>query len=258
MKTLCCSRNHRTLIFLFLGYLLFTGVSITFSQSDNPVIRLADDVTVRKLANGVWLHTTYFDISGYRNVPANGLIVIDDNCAMMIDLPWTDKQAGVLFDWVAREQKAKILKVVPTHFHIDCAGGLAEAHRRGAESFALNKTVELLKKENKPVPQNWFTERISLSCGQMRVELAFLGGGHTVDNIVAWIPSRKILFAGCLIKSLNARNIGNIEDADLNAYPITLKKVKAAYPDAKIVVPGHGRPGGLDLIDHTIKLCNNR
>ncbi|MBN2314957.1 MAG: subclass B1 metallo-beta-lactamase [Sedimentisphaerales bacterium] len=219
---------------------------------------MADDVVVRKLAEGVWLHTTYYDLANYKNVPANGLIVIDGQYAVMIDLPWTDAQAGVLFDWVAREQKAAIRKVVPTHFHIDCAGGLAEAHRRGAESFALKKTVELLKKENKPVPQNWFTEKMSLSCGQLCVELAFLGGGHTVDNIVAWIPSKKILFAGCLVKSLNAKNIGNIEDADLDAYPTTLRKVKETFSNAKIVIPGHGRPGGLDLIDHTIKLCNNR
>ncbi len=258
MKTRCGARSRRTHIVLLLGYMLSTCVSITYSQSDNAVIRLSEDVTVRKLAEGVWLHTTYFDLANYKNVPANGLIVMDGQCAVMIDLPWTDKQAGVLFDWVAREHKSAIRKVVPTHFHIDCAGGLAEAHRQGAESFALRKTVELLKEESKPVPQNWFTERISLSCGRLRVELAFLGGGHTVDNIVAWIPGRKILFAGCLIKSLNARNIGNIEDADLNAYPITLKKVKETYPDAKIVVPGHGRSGGLDLIDHTIRLCNNR
>ncbi len=40
------------------------------------------------------------------------------------------------------------------------------------------------------------------------------------------------------------------------AYPATLKKVKAAYARARIVVPGHGDPGGPELIDHTLKLCN--
>ena len=246
------------LVLLSLSFVLGVNVLPVRSQADNSEIRLADDVVVRRLADDIWLHTTYFDITGYKHVPANGLIVIDGKHAMMIDLPWTDEQAGVLFDWVTREQKATIQKVVPTHFHIDCAGGLAEAHRRGADSFALEKTVEILKRTNKPVPKNWFTERMSLSCGDNCVELAFLGGGHTVDNIVAWIPARKILFAGCMVKSLNAKNIGNTEDADLVNYPITLKKVKERYSDAKIVVPGHGQPGGLDLIDHTIKLCNNR
>jgi metallo-beta-lactamase class B len=238
--------------------LICTGLSTAHAQSDNVGIKLADDVTVIRLAEGVWLHTTYFDIAGLKHVPANGLIVIDGKYAMVIDLPWTNEQAGVLFDWVAREHKATIQKVVPTHFHIDCAGGLAEAHRRGADSFALEKTVEILKRTNKPAPRNWFTERMSLNCGDTRVELAFLGAGHTVDNIVAWIPARKILFGGCLVKSLNAKDIGNTEDADLVNYPTTLKKVKERYSDAKIVVPGHGQPGGLDLIDHTIRLCNNR
>jgi metallo-beta-lactamase class B len=253
--------NHvriiRNFAFLLQACFVCVWLSTTYAQSDNAGIPLSEDVTVKRLVEGVWLHTTYFDISGYKHVPANGLIIVDGEHAMMIDLPWTDEQAGILFDWIVREQKASIQKVVPTHFHIDCAGGLAEAHRRGADSFAVEKTAELLEKTNKPVPRNWFTERMSLSCGNIRVELAFLGGGHTVDNIVAWIPARKILFAGCLVKSLNAKDIGNTEDADLINYPITLKKVKERYPDAKIVVPGHGRPGGLDLIDHTIRLCQN-
>jgi len=234
-----------------------TVLLTAYAQSDDAGIPISDNVTVRRLADGVWLHTTCFDIADYKNVPANGLIIIDGKHAMMIDLPWTDEQAGVLFDWITREHNAVIQKVVPTHFHIDCIGGLAEAHRRGADSFALEKTVEILKRTNKPLPKNWFTERMSLGCGDTRVELAFLGGGHTLDNIVAWIPAKKILFAGCLVKSLNAKDIGNTEDADLINYPETLKRVKERYPDAKIVVPGHGEPGGLDLVDHTIRLCNN-
>jgi metallo-beta-lactamase class B len=253
-----CFQIVRNFAFFSLICSICTGPSTARAQSDDVEIRLNDNVTVKRLAEGVWLHTTCFDIGDLKRVPANGLIIIDGEHAMMIDLPWTDEQAGTLFDWVAREQKASIQKVIPTHFHIDCAGGLAEAHRRGADSFALEKTAEILERTNKPVPRNWFTERMSLSCGSIRVELAFLGGGHTVDNIVAYVPARKILFAGCLVKSLNAKDIGNTEDADLVNYPITLKKVKERYSDAKIVVPGHGRPGGLDLIDHTIRLCNNR
>jgi metallo-beta-lactamase class B len=81
--------------------------------------------------------------------------------------------------------------------------------------------------------------------------------GHTVDNIVAWIEGRKVLFSGWLVKSVNAGNLGNTSEADLVSYPVTLKKVKEKYSSARIVVPGHGRPGGIDLITHTIALCNN-
>ena len=177
---------------------------------------------------------------------------------MMIDLPWTDEQTGLLFDWVGKVHGAKVETVVPTHSHIDCAGGLAEAHRRKADSFASDKTVEILKRTNKPVPKNWFSRRLSLACGQTRVELAYFGAGHTIDNITVWIPEKKILFAGCMVKSRNAQNLGNTKEADLDQWPKTLKKVREAYSEAKIVIPGHGRYGGTVLIDHTIELCENR
>ena len=243
---------------LLLVYLLGVNILVTYAQSADGVVKLSDDVEVRMIAEGVWLHTTYFDIEGFKNFPANGIIVINSGEAIMVDLPWTDEQAGVLFDWVTKEQNAAIKKVVPTHWHIDCAGGLAEAHRRNAESFTLDKTVEILKVKNEPVPQNWFTERLSLGCGNISVELAYHGPAHTVDNIVAWIPARNILFGGCMVKSRNARNLGNLADAHVKSWPKTLKKVRKTYSEAKIVIPGHGRPGGLDLIDHTIELCNSQ
>lgn len=255
MRKLYRARQVSALLVMLLVLGMCFIAPDTLAGSSNEMFRLADDVTVTKLTEGVWLHTTYYDIMGLKNVPANGLIVISSSEAIMIDLPWTDKQTGVLFDWIAREQKARVRKVVPTHSHIDCAGGLAEAHRRDADSFALKKTVELLKKENKPIPKNWFTDRMSLACGDISIQASFLGGGHTIDNIVVWIPERKVLFAGCLVKALNATNLGNTSDSDLAAYPVTLKKVMETFPDAKIVVPGHGQVGKMDIVEHTLKLC---
>jgi len=246
--------NQKTMI-LCIGIWVILGISNAYTQSDSETIKLSDDVEVKKLANGNWLHTTYHDIDGYENYPANGLIIIDSEDAIMIDLPWTNEQAGLLFDWVVEKQNANIKKVVPMHSHIDCAGGLAEAHRRKAESYALDKTFEILKANNEPVPQNWFTDKLSLVCGNISVELAYLGPGHTIDNIVAYIPDRNVLFGGCMVKSVNARNLGNTTEADIERWPDTLKKVKDTYHEIKIVVPGHGQPGGKELIDHTIDLC---
>ena len=242
---------------LCIGILVILGISNASAQSDNEIVKLSDDVEVKKLARGIWLHTTYYDIEGFENFPANGLIIIDSEDAIMIDLPWTDEQAGLLFDWVAEKQDATIKKVIPTHWHIDCTGGLGEAHRRKAESFALDKTVELLKANDEPAPLNWFTDKLSLICGNISVELAYLGPGHTIDNIVAWIPDKNILFGGCMVKSMNAGNLGNTTETDVESWPDTLKKVKEVYHEIKIVVPGHGQPGGIELIDHTINLCRN-
>ena len=237
-------------------HLFFIGCA-NYTESNAPAVKLSDDVEVSQLAEGIWLHTTYYELPNLGRYPANGIIVISGNDSVMIDLPWTNEQTEILFDWVEKEHKAAVKIAVPTHSHTDCAGGLAAAHKRCADSWAFIETIEKLKKEKGTVPKNSFAGTKTLMCEDIIVELAYLGGGHTTDNIVAWIPSQKVLFCGCLVKSFDEKNLGNTKEADLDNYPKTLKTVLQKYPDAKIVVPGHGKPGNLQLIKHTIELCNN-
>lgn len=250
-QSMCCTR---TMIMTYTLLLLATGICADRPDSIARKLQLAKDVTLDKLSEDVWLHTAWHEISGYGSVSANGLIVLDGPQAIMIDLPWTDEQTKTLFDWVKENHNATVKWVIPTHSHIDCAGGLAEAHRRQADSFALDKTLKMLKLAGKPAPMNWFSERISLSCGTISVELAYIGAGHTVDNIVAYIPARNVLFGGCMVKSGDAKSLGNVTEADLAEWPQTLRAVRERYAEAKIVVPGHGQAGGPELIDHTIDL----
>ena len=91
--------------------------------------------------------------------------------------------------------------------------------------------------------------------GDKTIDCFYLGAAHSTDNIVVWIPSEKILFAGCMIKSVNARNLGNTADGDLTAYPGTIKKLLAKFPDVKVVIPGHGDFGGMELVKHTKELA---
>ncbi|MDP4204044.1 MAG: CfiA family subclass B1 metallo-beta-lactamase, partial [Bacteroidota bacterium] len=73
-------------------------------------------------------------------------------------------------------------------------------------------------------------------------------------NIVVWIPSEKILFAGCMVKEMKANTKGNLSDADVKAWPSTIKKVMAKFPSARIVIPGHGEAGGFELLQHTLEV----
>ncbi len=219
--------------------------------------RQLDEVTVSKLADRVWIHTSYMEIPRYGRVPANGMLVGDQNGICMIDLPWTNDQAGFIFDWVKTRLSAEIGIVVPTHSHIDCAGGLEEAHKRGADSWSHKKTREIIAGRGGELPQYTFEDKKIIDCGGMQVELHYLGSAHTVDNIVVWIPSTKTLFTGCIVKSLDAHGLGNISESDLNSYPKTLHEIEMQFGNATHVVPGHGDPGGIELIMHTKKLLDN-
>lgn len=245
----------------FIVSVLILGLALAGCQSGRiepkeESIRVSDDITLKPIAPGVWVYTTYFDVPDSGRTGANGLLVAEGAEAALINLPWTDQQTAALFDWTTEHLGATVKVVVPTHFHQDCMGGLAEAHRRGAASYALDKTIAFARRDHLPVPQCPFQLRTAVRCATSIMLVTYFGAGHTTDNVVVWLPKRGILFGGCLIKSLDTQSLGNTSDGDLTAYPATLKKVKTAYRNARIVVPGHGDPGGPELIDHTLKLCS--
>lgn len=245
---------HRVLL---LSSLLFCfSCEIAWSADNEKVIPLSEDVTLQKIDEGIWIHTSSYEVAGFGLVPANGLVIVSDGTGMIIDLPWTDAQTKLVFDWFRTEHEVEIDTVVPTHSHQDCSGGLSEAHRQGAGAWALVQTVEKLKAEEKAFPENAFTNSKKFQRGSLEVILSFEGGAHTTDNIIAWIPSRKILFGGCAVKSLEAANIGYVKEADAKSWPLMLNGLLEKYPDAKRVIPGHGNSGGLDLIRHSLKMVN--
>lgn len=80
-----------------------------------------------------------------------------------------------------------------------------------------------------------------------------MGEAHTHDGIVVWIPEDKVLFGGNGIRNYNGW-VGNISDANIYEWSRTATDVKNEYENVRIVVPGHGKCGGVELIDYTIKL----
>ena len=56
-----------------------------------------------------------------------------------------------------------------------------------------------------------------------------------------------------MIKEVGAPK-GFLGDANIKEWPATVEKIKQQYPNAKIVIPGHGKQGGSELFDYTIKL----
>ena len=58
------------------------------------------------------------------------------------------------------------------------------------------------------------------------------------------------LFGGCLLKSMGAGK-GNLNDATPDEWSTTIARIQAAYPAVQTVVPGHGEPGGPELLGFT-------
>jgi metallo-beta-lactamase class B len=165
-------------------------------------------------------------------------------------------QAERLFAFAAARGHP-VSDLVVTHAHADRIGGAGAALRRGVRVHALARTVEHARARGKAVPDVVAASPSQLVVGGTTLEIFFPGAGHTDDNAVVWLPAARILDGGCLLRSARAADLGNVADADLGAWPAALARVRARYPDAAIVVPGHGPLGG-DPIARTLELLAAR
>jgi metallo-beta-lactamase class B len=219
------------------------------------LIVVSTDLTVRRLAPGIWLHTTTQE--GAVPVPANGLLVELDESVLMVDSGWSSAAAERVMAFAQSQLGKPVQHVVVTHSHVDRSGGLEAVATRLLTVTMLDGTAARLPRASGQERWKTFGNRTTVGSGKNRVELFFPGGAHSPDNIVAWVPREKVLFAGCLLKDEDAEDLGNLADAQLGTWSAALKRIRSRYPSAKIVVPGHGDPGGRELFRHTDSLVES-
>ncbi len=212
-----------------------------------------DRLKVERLTNSTFRHISYITTQDFGKVACNGMMVVNSGKALIFDTPTNDQDSHELIDWVEKNLNAKVIGIVVTHFHDDCLGGLKAFHDRQIPSYASFKTIELARKDSAAVPQNGFDSYLEIPIGDKKVVNEFFGEGHTKDNIVSYFAHEKVLFGGCLIKSLGASK-GYLGDATTNEWSKTVLAIKDKYPYIKVVVPGHGNPGGSDLLTYTAEL----
>jgi metallo-beta-lactamase class B len=223
-------------------------------SAKDGIIKISDDLELIKITENSYIHVSYKDLPGYKHFPANGLIYTNDKKAYIIDTPWDDQLTETLVTWLKDSLKLSIEGVIPTHWHVDCMGGLKYINESGIKSYAVDLTCEIAREKNLPVPQFSFRDSLTLNSGEKEIVLKYLGAGHTKDNFVVWFPEEKILFGGDILRSLKWQSLGYVGDADVEAWPTSVQKILSNFPDAKIAIPGHGQYGDLSLVRHTLNL----
>lgn len=225
------------------------------SKTESVIVYKTDNLIVHRLSDHIYQHISFLNTNDFGRVACNGMLVVNENEAIIFDTPTDDGSSQELINYVSKKLNCKIKAVVPTHFHGDCVGGLETFLKYNFSAYASNKTIELLRVKGKEFsrPFNGFADSLTLSIGSKKAYVEYFGEGHTKDNVIAYFPQDNTIFGGCLIKEVGATK-GNLEDANVMAWSSTVRKIKQKYPTAKIVIPGHGIAGGTELLDYTVKL----
>ena len=220
-------------------------------------IEVASDLQVSRLRPGVWLHTSWQRLADGSRFPSNGLLLERDDHLLLIDTAWGEAPTERLLGWAEGRLGKRVTLAILTHFHDDRAGGAAVLARRGVRMAAHPLTRELLSPGGGALPDP-LGELVDAggAVALDGLEIFYAGPAHTRDNVVVWLPKERILFGGCAVKSLAAQGMGNVADADLASWPDAARRARARYANAELVVPGHGDPGGPELLDHTLRLLD--
>jgi metallo-beta-lactamase class B len=248
----------KELVKFLIIIIIFSTVS--YSQNKYEKIVISKDIELLKISDRSYIHVSYANLPDYGRISANGFLYTINGKGYLFDTPWDDSLTKVMIDYIQDTMKIKIIGFVPNHWHEDCMGGLNYIHKIGIESYSSEKTRETAKLKYLPIPKHGFLKALTLKLDTKKIICKYYGAGHSLDNIIVWFPSEKILFAGCMVKELKSKSLGNLSDADLKEWPKTIKKVMNEYQSAEIIIPGHGTSGGKELLVHTLELLtiNNK
>ncbi|MGV3525075.1 MAG: MBL fold metallo-hydrolase [Candidatus Sericytochromatia bacterium] len=204
---------------------------------------------------------------------------MDAETVLIASSPFENQGADQLMRWVRAQFGDVKIIAVNTHFHSDGTGGNAVYHEYGVETWASTQTRDLhtqraeyyrhfeadgfpadsvqreriLKRSFAPAQHTFAPSEGKLfRFAQETAEVFYPGPAHSPDNVVVYLPQRKVLFGGCMIKL--GDSLGYLGDADVWAWVGAAAALKRF--DVTHLIPGHGHViGDASGIEHTLELA---
>jgi glyoxylase-like metal-dependent hydrolase (beta-lactamase superfamily II) len=197
-------------------------------------------------------------------------VVLGDDACLVVDTRLSHRQAQEIKAHLRELTPLPVALVVNTHGHSDHAFGnrvfrpapivghegavrfleaTGEAQRRAAIGVHPDLAGELAEVEIDP-PDRTFTDHGRADVSGRRVELRYLGRGHTDHDIVVVVPDTGVVFAGDLIENGATPYFGD-------GYPIEWPATAEALVDVVgdgVVVPGHGDVGDRRFVLEQVEL----
>lgn len=185
----------------------------------------------------------------------NSGIISSDSLVIVIDTKMDDA-AEMLHEMVTEIAGKKPILVINTHWHSDHSKG--NALYKGNTILAGGNYTEKTWEEEagrETMPTEWLKDRKDIKMGDDTVTIMNLEKNiHTPSDIMVYLHKRKMLFAGDVI--LNKQAPAILGKADPDAYLATFDLVPTLF-EIKEVVPGHGQPGGMEVIDNFKQYFND-
>lgn len=194
--------------------------------------------------------------SANQNFISNAGFVVTPKGVVVIDALGSPVLAQKLLTEIKKVTSQKVVAVIVTHYHADHVYGLQEFKKIGATIYAQGEGRNYLSSETAKqrliasrvdfapwVNANtklifadvWIDQQTKLSIGGVDFLISRVGPAHAPEDLMIYVPSEKVLFAGDLVFRGRIPFVGN---ADSKGWLSALDEIEKLKP--AIVIPGHG------------------
>jgi glyoxylase-like metal-dependent hydrolase (beta-lactamase superfamily II) len=206
----------------------------------------------------------------YRFYDQGIVAVLGGDAALVVDTRTTLAQAREILDDLRDLGSPRVGIVVNTHGHYDHVFGNAVlrpaviwGHERcrtmieltgEAQREKVARDMPALASELAEVvldpPERVFADAATLDLDGREIRLAYLGRGHTDNDIVVSIPDADVLCAGDLLENGAPPWFGDGYPLD---WPATSERLLALTGERTVVSPGHGAHAGRRFVEASLE-----
>ena len=191
-----------------------------------------------------------------QNFISNAGFVVTPAGVVVIDALGSPALASRLLGEIRKVTPKPVTHVIVTHYHADHIYGLQTLRQHGAKVIAHRSAGEYLssdlarqrlensRREMAPwvnaetvlvPPDQALDGDLNLNVGSTSFVIRHVGPAHTPEDLVVYVPSEKVLFAGDLVFRNRVPFVGQ---ADSKRWIRSLETLLAF--DASTIIPGHG------------------
>ena len=214
--------------------------------------------TLDEVSPGIY---AYVQLDGSWGLNNAGFIRGKDSLTL-IDTCFTEARTRAYLDDIRGVSSLPMKNLVNTHHHGDHTHGnyLMEGAAIIGHELCRRAVIETGLQSLHPLfpsvdwgdlelapPTITFKDQMDLytgTNGDLKVELIFMGPAHTTNDIVAWLPDRKLLFSGDLIFNQGTPFVA------MGSVSGSLQAIKRLRDlGAETIIPGHGSVCGPEVMD---------
>lgn len=209
-----------------------------------------------KITDSVYSYTDVKGAAAKNSFGANAGIIIGKDFLVAVDSLMSAQEARRFIKDIRKISKKPVKFLINTHYHLDHSLGNSEFAKLGAVIIAQENDKANMQKAGEGMlqfakqmglsdqdlqgtklsyPTLTFKERVTLDLGNNKIEILYLGPGHTSGSVLVYVPQEKVLFAGDTLFTAFHPFLG---EANIEGWVKVLDGVMAM--EVARIIPGHG------------------